>query len=60
MLGGAFALLAIATVAWRALQRDRPRDYLANLRLVAAPVVLLLCFMQVLNATFIPLIYFKF
>lgn len=56
----AFALLAIATVAWRALQRDRPRDYLANLRLVAAPVVLLLCFMQVLNATFIPLIYFKF
>ncbi len=55
-----FALVAVAAVVWRSFRRDQARDYLSTPRLVLAPVVLLLCFMQVLNATFIPLIYFKF
>lgn len=55
-----FALVALAAVAWRTLRRDQARDYRSPVRLALAPVVLILCFMQVLNATFIPLIYFKF
>ena len=55
-----FALLAVVTISWRAWHRDRARDYLATTRLVAAPVILVLCFMQVLNAAFVALIYFKF
>ncbi|MEZ4400158.1 MAG: MBOAT family O-acyltransferase [Kofleriaceae bacterium] len=56
----AFALVAFASIAWRVGVADRVRDYLSTPRLLLAPVVLAACFMQVLNASFVPLIYFKF
>jgi len=52
--------IGLASIAYRVWRLDQPRDYLSTLRLCAAPAILLLCFMQVLNAAFVPLIYFKF